>query len=59
MRAYAHEAAGAHMAAVRNDRDVGFHHESAFVRFRPYFTAGTWDGRDPLADRLRDPEPAA
>jgi heme-degrading monooxygenase HmoA len=57
MRAYAHDNAGAHMAAVRRDREVGFHHESAFVRFRPYRSAGSWAGRDPLAGLLRD-EPA-
>ncbi len=57
MRAYAHDTAGAHMAAVRRDREVGFHHESAFVRFRPYHSAGSWSGRDPLAGRLRQ-EPA-
>ena len=38
MRAYAQDAAGAHMAAVRGDRATPFHHESAFVRFRPYFS---------------------
>jgi hypothetical protein len=59
MRAYAHDAGGAHMAAVRADREVGFHHESAFIRFRPYFAAGEWAGRDPLAGRLPDVEPAA
>jgi hypothetical protein len=53
MRAYAHDAAGAHMAAVRGDRAVGFHHESAFIRFRPYLSAGSWAGRDPLAEHLR------
>jgi heme-degrading monooxygenase HmoA len=52
MRAYAHDAAGAHMATVRDDREIRFHHESAFVRFRPYFSAGSWAGRDPLAGRL-------
>lgn len=49
MRAYAHDNAGAHMAAVRDDRAAPFHHESAFIRFRPYRSAGSWDGRDPLA----------
>jgi heme-degrading monooxygenase HmoA len=58
MRAYAQDAAGPHTAAVRADREIGFHHESAFIRFRPYFTAGTWRGRDPLAGLLRDVEPA-
>jgi heme-degrading monooxygenase HmoA len=52
MRAYAHDAASAHQEAVRGDRAVGFHHESAFVRFRPYFSAGSWAGRDPLAGLL-------
>jgi heme-degrading monooxygenase HmoA len=54
MRAYAHDDAGAHMAAVRNDRDHRFHHESAFIRWSPYRSAGSWDGRDPLAGVLRD-----
>jgi hypothetical protein len=57
MHAYAQDAAGAHMAAVRNDRELRFHHESAFVRFRPYFSAGTWAGRDPLAGLLQDAQP--
>jgi len=59
MRAYAQDAAGAHSAAVRADRATPFHHESAFIRCRPYFSAGTWSGRDPLAERLRETEPAA
>lgn len=49
MRAYAFDSAGSHQAAVRADRATPFHHESAFVRFRPYASAGSWDGRDPLA----------
>ncbi|HVV89791.1 MAG TPA: hypothetical protein VHB53_04800, partial [Solirubrobacterales bacterium] len=59
MRAYAHDDAGAHMAAVRRDRDVTFHHESAFVRWRPYHSAGSWNGRDPLAGLLWDAAPTA
>lgn len=49
MREYAHSGDGAHQAAVRADRARPFHHESAFVRFRPYASEGSWDGRDPLA----------
>ncbi|HET7445305.1 MAG TPA: hypothetical protein VFJ57_11650 [Solirubrobacterales bacterium] len=49
MREYAYGKAGAHQAAVRNDRARPFHHASAFVRFRPYASRGIWDGRDPLA----------
>lgn len=52
MRAYAHAQAGAHMAAVRRDRERPFHHESAFIRFRPYRSAGKWGGSDPLAGVL-------
>ncbi len=49
MREYATGAGGSHRAAVRADRARAFHHESAFVRFRPYASEGSWDGRDPLA----------
>lgn len=49
MRAYAAAKDGPHQAAVRADRDGPFHHDSAFVRFRPYASQGSWGGRDPLA----------
>jgi hypothetical protein len=49
MREYTFDKAGSHQAAVRADRARPFHHESAFVRFRPYASQGLWDGRDPLA----------
>lgn len=49
MREYATGAGGTHRAAVQADRARPFHHESAFVRFRPYASRGSWDGRDPLA----------
>lgn len=49
MRDYAYRQDGAHRAAVRADRARPFHHESVFVRFRPYASSGSWDGRDPLA----------
>jgi hypothetical protein len=48
MRDYSYRDGGAHMAAVRADREGPFHHESAFIRFRPYRSEGEWDGRDPL-----------
>ncbi len=52
MRAYAQGAAGpAHHAAVAAHARRPFHRESAFIRFRPYAAKGSWDGRDPLADR--------
>jgi heme-degrading monooxygenase HmoA len=51
MRAYARgRSDGGHPTATRADRANPFHHESAFIRFRPYASAGSWDGRDPLAD---------
>ena len=49
MRDYSYRDGGTHMAAVKADRERPFHHESAFIRFRPYASQGSWDGRDPLA----------
>ncbi|HEU4944504.1 MAG TPA: hypothetical protein VFT10_05010 [Solirubrobacterales bacterium] len=50
MRAYARgRSDGAHPSATRADRANPFHHDSAFIRFRPYASQGSWDGRDPLA----------
>lgn len=48
MRDYSYREAGTHMAAVKADRERPFHHESAFIRFRPYRSEGKWEGRDPL-----------
>jgi hypothetical protein len=50
MREYARgHSDGAHPTATRAHRQNSFHHESAFIRFRPYASQGQWDGRDPLA----------
>jgi hypothetical protein len=50
MRAYARgEHDPAHRAAVQAHAAQPFHHESAFVRFRPYAAEGNWDGCNPLA----------
>jgi len=38
-----------HLKAIKANRATPFHHQDAFVRFRPYASSGTWDGRDPLA----------
>ncbi len=48
MRHYATGQGGTHRAAVQADRERPFHHESAFVRFRPYASRGNWGDRDPL-----------
>lgn len=50
MRAYAYQPDGSHCAAIKADRRRAFHHESAFIRFRPYLSRGSWDGADPLAE---------
>ncbi len=55
MRDYAYGRAAAHHAAIGADRARPFHHESAFVRFRPYASRGNWDGRDPLAGLVATP----
>jgi hypothetical protein len=46
---------GAHPAATAIHRGDPFHHESAFIRFRPYASQGRWDGGDPLAGRAQQP----
>jgi hypothetical protein len=44
-----------HLEAIKADRRKSFHHQEAFVRFRPYASSGAWNGRDPLAGaRARD-----
>ena len=58
MRKYAISADGTHRAAMAADRAQPFHHESAFVRFRPYASRGSWDGRDPLADLVGQRAPS-
>ncbi len=50
MRAYAAGRAGReHREAVIAHAARPFHHHSAFFRFRPYDSAGLWEGVDPLA----------
>ncbi|MBA3807863.1 MAG: spheroidene monooxygenase [Solirubrobacterales bacterium] len=52
MRAYAQGVSGQqHRNAMRANTAQPFHHESAFIRFRPYAPKGLWWGhRDPFAD---------
>lgn len=51
MRAYVEgKSRPAHSSAVQAHAAKPYHHESAFVRFRPYASEGEWDGRDPLAE---------
>jgi hypothetical protein len=49
MRAYAqgHSEPG-HVSAIKAHAARPFHHESAFIRFRPYQAEGTWNGHEPL-----------
>jgi len=41
---------GAHRHAIQAHTHDPFHHESVFVRFRPYAAQGSWDGFNPLAE---------
>jgi len=52
MKDYSYRRAGAHQGAVQADRARPYHHESAFIRFRPLSSRGSWGGRDPLASTL-------
>ena len=38
-----------HPAAISGQRKKPFHHESAFIRFRPYASEGRLEGKNPLA----------
>jgi hypothetical protein len=50
MRAYAHgDSEPGHLAAIQAHAARPFHHESAFIRFRPYAAKGTWDAFNPFA----------
>ena len=46
---YAFDDTGAaHPAAIRADRTKPFHHEQAFIRFRPIAVAGSLGGTNPM-----------
>jgi hypothetical protein len=47
-------AAGAHSSAIELDRARPFHHQEAFIRFRPYRVGGALGGRNPLTFGLSD-----
>jgi hypothetical protein len=40
-----------HPAAISADQAHPFHHQSAFIRFRPYDSVGRLDGRNPLPEQ--------
>ena len=44
---------GPHAEAIRAVRDEGWFNEELYARFRLTGTAGTWQGRDPLARSLQ------
>jgi hypothetical protein len=52
MRDFSYRQGGAHQAAIAADRAHPFHFTSAFIRFRPYASSGSWGGGDPLAGAL-------
>lgn len=42
----------AHPDAIATDKAKPFHHESAFIRFRPYGAHGHLDGKNPLPENV-------
>jgi hypothetical protein len=48
--AYAYTQGDAHDDAIAAGRVKPFHHQEAFVRFRPYASVGHLDGRNPLPE---------
>ena len=58
MRAYVLGDVGSgHVDAIHAHAARPFHHESAFIRFRPHRARGSWDGREPLAAARPEPTP--
>jgi hypothetical protein len=55
LSAYAFTQGGAHHGAIAADRGKPFHHQSAFIRFRPYASAGSLDGKNPLREHWLSP----
>ncbi len=53
MRDFAYGQGLPHQAAINADRARPFHHESAFVRLRPYASRGNWGDHDPLRGTLK------
>jgi hypothetical protein len=54
--AYAYGTDGAaHPGAITVDRAKPFHHQSAFIRFRPYASVGRLDGKNPLPEHWLAP----
>jgi hypothetical protein len=57
LRAYAYSGeVPAHPDAIAADQANGFHHQSAFIRFRPYASEGKLDGRNPMPENWMKPE---
>jgi hypothetical protein len=49
---------GGHTRAMKAHSEQEFHHETMFVRLRPYAVEGVWNGRNPLATLGAGPAPA-
>lgn len=53
--AYSGNADRPHPYAIAADAERPFHHEGAFVRFRPYGAVGSLSGRNPLPEHALTP----
>ena len=41
-----------HTEVIRKTRELGWYKEELFARFKPFFTEGTWFGKNPLASYI-------
>ena len=53
MSAFARSPDGPHAKAIRAVREGGWFKEELYARFTVLGSAGTWEGRDPLAETER------
>ena len=54
MTAFAHKKDGTHFEAIQTTRRLKGFREELYARFQPLGTKGSWFGKDPVGDALKD-----